>query len=104
MKISDLGEFGLIKKIKEQSKGRSPSTLIGIGDDAAALSLSHSKKLLATTDMLLEGVHFDLSYRSLLPWLEIRCCEPERHSRHGGVPPLPRSASHCLREQIKESL
>ncbi len=62
MKISDLGEFGLIKKIKEQSKGRSPATLIGIGDDAAALSLSPSKKLLTTTDMLLEGVHFDLSY------------------------------------------
>jgi len=62
MKMSELGEFGLIRKIKQQSKGRSPSTLIGIGDDAAALSLSPSKKLLATTDMLLEGVHFDLSY------------------------------------------
>ncbi len=62
MKISDLGEFGLIRKIKAQSKGRSPSTLIGIGDDAAALSLPTSKKLLATTDLLLEGVHFDLSY------------------------------------------
>ena len=62
MKISDLGEFGLIAKIKAQAKGRSSSTLLGIGDDAAALSLSPSKTLLTTTDMLLEGVHFDLSY------------------------------------------
>jgi thiamine-monophosphate kinase len=61
MRISDLGEFGLIRKIKQQSRRRSPSTLIGIGDDAAALSIPSSKKLLTTTDMLLEGVHFDLS-------------------------------------------
>ena len=62
MKISDLGEFGLIQKIKQQTKRRSSSTLIGIGDDAATLSISPSKKLLTTTDMLLESVHFDLSY------------------------------------------
>jgi thiamine-monophosphate kinase len=65
MKISDIGEFGLIDRIKQQTKRRSPSTVIGIGDDAAALSISPSKKLLATTDMLLEGVHFDLSYADL---------------------------------------
>lgn len=62
MKISDLGEFGLIAKIKQQFRQRSASTLLGIGDDAAVLSLTPAKKLLTTTDMLIEGVHFDLSY------------------------------------------
>jgi len=62
MKISDLGEFGLIGRIKKLAPRKSSSTLIGIGDDAAALKLSASHTLLITTDLLLEGVHFDLSY------------------------------------------
>jgi thiamine-monophosphate kinase len=62
MKISDLGEFGLIGRIKKLAPRRSSSTLIGIGDDAAALKLSASHTLLATTDLLIEGVHFDLAY------------------------------------------
>lgn len=62
MKISDLGEFGLINRIKKLAPRKSSSTLIGIGDDAAALKLSASHTLLATTDLLIEGVHFDLAY------------------------------------------
>ena len=62
MKISDLGEFGLIGRIQKLAPRKSSSTLIGIGDDAAALKLSASHTLLATTDLLLEGVHFDLAY------------------------------------------
>ena len=62
MKISDLGEFGLIESIKKSFPGRSSRALVGIGDDAAALRISPSSALLATTDMLLEGVHFDLSF------------------------------------------
>ncbi|OGW40402.1 MAG: thiamine-phosphate kinase [Nitrospirae bacterium GWC2_56_14] len=107
MKISDLGEFGLIKKIKEQSKGRSPSTLIGIGDDAAALSLSPSKKLLATTDMLLEGVHFDLSYTDLysLGW-KSAAVNLSDIAAMGGIPRFCLTAlgipSTISVEQIKE--
>jgi thiamine-monophosphate kinase len=62
MKLSDLGEFGLIGRIQKLAPRQSSSTLVGIGDDAAALKLSASHTLLVTTDLLLEGVHFDLSY------------------------------------------
>lgn len=61
MKISALGEFGLIRHIQKRFSRKAPSALIGIGDDAAALRLSPASVLLATADMLLEDVHFDLS-------------------------------------------
>jgi thiamine-monophosphate kinase len=56
--LARLGEFGLIGLIRERARHRSPGTLLGIGDDAAVLSLEGSEALLVTTDMLLEGVHF----------------------------------------------
>ncbi len=62
MKLSDLGEFGLIEKIRKSTFRGSPSVLIGIGDDAAVLKVSASAVWLATTDMLVEGVHFDLGH------------------------------------------
>ena len=59
--ISTYGEFGLIKHLTEKFKIENPSTLKGVGDDAAVLSYEN-KKILVTTDLLLEGIHFDLVY------------------------------------------
>lgn len=59
--ISTLGEFGLIRHLTENIKLENPSTRYGIGDDAAVLSYP-DKEILVTTDLLMEGVHFDLTY------------------------------------------
>lgn len=60
--ISQLGEFGLIDRITEGIKPVHASTVVGIGDDAAVLNYSADSDILVTTDMLLENVHFDLTY------------------------------------------
>lgn len=60
--ISQLGEFGLIDHLTKNIRTGNPSTFKGIGDDAAVLQPSDGKLLVVTTDMLVEGVHFDLSY------------------------------------------
>src|ERR1700709_221503 len=59
--IEALGEFGLIDYLTKNNKITQKSTLKGIGDDAAVLDFS-GKKVLVSTDMLLEGIHFDLAY------------------------------------------
>ena len=59
--ISTLGEFGLIKRINKGIKNTLPDTVKGIGDDAAVIDLDTGYGLL-TSDMLLEGVHFDLTF------------------------------------------
>ena len=59
--IEELGEFGLIKKISESLTIQNPSTVKGVGDDAAVIDSGDFYSLLST-DMLLEGIHFDLSY------------------------------------------
>jgi thiamine-monophosphate kinase len=59
--ISKYGEFGLIKHLTENFPIKNESTLKGVGDDAAVLDYSKAKTLV-TTDLLLEGVHFDLIY------------------------------------------
>lgn len=62
--ISELGEFGLIKRIKEKIELQHSSTIKGIGDDAAIIE-PEEKQLVITSDMLLEGVHFDLTFSPL---------------------------------------
>lgn len=62
--ISALGEFGLIRHLTSELVTRQPSTLLGVGDDAAVIDAG-DKRVLVSTDMLCEGVHFDLAYTPL---------------------------------------
>ena len=62
--LSELGEFGLIKHLTQSFDIQQKSTIKGVGDDAAVLAIK-DKNILVTTDLLVEGVHFDLSYMPL---------------------------------------
>ena len=59
--IATLGEFGLIRHLTEKIELKNESTVKGVGDDAAVLDYKE-KLVLVTTDLLLEGIHFDLTY------------------------------------------
>ena len=59
--LADLGEFGLIDRLTKGFENHNPSTLKGVGDDAAVMDFK-DKKTVVSTDLLIEGVHFDLSY------------------------------------------
>ena len=61
--VKDLGEFALIEQLTKSAIATLPSTLHGIGDDAAVLK--HEGEIVVSTDMLIEGVHFDLGYMPL---------------------------------------
>ncbi|UAB81787.1 thiamine-phosphate kinase [Marixanthomonas sp. SCSIO 43207] len=63
--ISELGEFGLIDHLTQNFTVKQKTTVKGIGDDAAVVSSEKDSQLVVTTDMLVEGVHFDLSYMPL---------------------------------------
>ena len=60
--ISALGEFGLIKRLTQDIELKNPETKKGVGDDCAVLEFDGEKEVLVTTDLLMEGVHFDLTY------------------------------------------
>ena len=62
--ISTLGEFGLIKHLTENIRLQNPESKYGVGDDAAVLEFKNQQTLV-TTDLLMEGVHFDLVYTPL---------------------------------------
>jgi len=62
MQLKEIGEFGLIDRIKNIVDTSSAELIVGIGDDAAAFRTSSALLTLLTTDVLIEGVHFDLDY------------------------------------------
>ena len=64
MEIAELGEFGLIDRLTNELKIKKTSTVYGVGDDCAVLNYP-DKQVLVTTDLLMEGVHFDLTYTDL---------------------------------------
>lgn len=60
--LSRLGEFGLIRHLTSAIELKNPSSLKGVGDDAAVIDYGGPKMSVVSTDMLVEGVHFDLAY------------------------------------------
>jgi thiamine-monophosphate kinase len=62
--VSELGEFGLIHHLTKNIELQNASSILGVGDDAAVID-HFGKQTVVTTDLLLEGVHFDLSYTPL---------------------------------------
>ena len=60
--ISELGEFGLIDHLTKNFELKNATSLVGVGDDAAVISISEEDALLISTDMLIEGIHFNLMY------------------------------------------
>lgn len=63
--LSALGEFGLIQRLTEAISLKNPTSVLGVGDDAAVLDFGPDSEVLVSKDLLLEGVHFDLSYTPL---------------------------------------
>lgn len=64
--LDELGEFGLIDKLTAPFTTHVSNTIKGVGDDAAVISISDQEVMLVTTDLLLEGVHFNLMYTPLM--------------------------------------
>src|SRR5690242_14501389 len=64
--MGKVGEFGFIDKIRESLKSKNPAVTLGIGDDAAIFQPTLGHELVFTTDMLVEGRHFDFKWIS--PW------------------------------------
>ncbi len=65
MEIASLGEFGLIERLTSDLQPKNNSTLKGVGDDCAVIHYDADMQTLVTTDLLMEGVHFDLIYTPL---------------------------------------
>ena len=62
--VNELGEFGLIDHLTLPFVNRRPSTVMGVGDDAAVIK-GGEEDILVSTDLLIEGIHFDLMYTPL---------------------------------------
>lgn len=64
--LGQLGEFALIEKITKDFSLQNSTSLFGVGDDAAVISTSEDEAMLVSTDLLIEGVHFNLMYMPLM--------------------------------------
>ncbi|HUO58454.1 MAG TPA: thiamine-phosphate kinase [bacterium] len=64
--LQSVGEFGFIEKIRESLKAKNPSVTLGVGDDAAVFKPTAGHEMIFTTDMLVEGRHFDFKW--ITPW------------------------------------
>jgi thiamine-monophosphate kinase len=64
--LKSVGEFGFIDKIRESLKTKNPSVVLGVGDDAAVFKPTPGHEMVFTTDMLVEGRHFDFKW--ITPW------------------------------------
>lgn len=62
MEISELGEFALIERLAKSITTKNATTVKGIGDDCAIISPTEGMRTIVTTDLLMEGIHFDLTY------------------------------------------
>ena len=60
--IAELGEFGLIDRLTAKFSNKNSSTICGVGDDAAVIEASKDKAVVISTDSMLEGIDFDLTY------------------------------------------
>jgi len=63
--LSELGEFGLITELTKDIKTQHKGSVVGIGDDCAVIEKNKTTYTLTTSDMLMQGVHFDLMYQPL---------------------------------------
>jgi thiamine-monophosphate kinase len=63
--ISEIGEFGLIEHLTSKFELKNTNSLLGVGDDAAVIHVSEQEVMLVSTDMLIEGIHFNLMYMPL---------------------------------------
>ena len=64
--LGDLGEFGLIEKLTSKFEIKNKSSILGIGDDAAIIEGNDESSIVVSTDMLVEGVHFNMMYTPLM--------------------------------------
>lgn len=95
-----MGEFGLIDHLTKGYENKNASTVYGVGDDCAVMHYP-DKEVLMTTDMLMEGVHFDLTYIDM-QHLGLQEChgQYQRHLRHERNA-TPDGGKHCTEQALQ---